>query len=52
MRIFAGSAVSACPRIRAIEAIVREQGLPIKLFEAIVEDNKQYETTVFEGMRL
>lgn len=37
---------------RAIEAIVREQGLPIRLFEAIVEDNKQYETTVFEGMRL
>lgn len=37
---------------RAIDAIVREHNLPMRLFSAIVEDNKEYKTTVFEGMRL
>ncbi len=36
----------------ALAAFVKEHGLPITLFDAIVEDNKNYETTVFEGMRL
>lgn len=35
----------------AIRALAAEMGLPIKLFEALVEDNKKYKTTVFEGMR-
>ena len=37
---------------QAIDAIVRELNLPMQLFSAIVEDNKLYKTTVFEGMRL
>lgn len=36
----------------AIASLVKEHGLPIALFEAIVNDNKNYKTTVFEGMRL
>lgn len=36
----------------AIAALVKEHGLPIALFDAVVEDNKNYKTTVFEGMRL
>ena len=36
----------------AIAALAKQYGLPIKLFDAIVEDNKNYKTTVFEGMRL
>jgi UDPglucose 6-dehydrogenase len=35
----------------AIAALVKELGLPTRLFEAIVQDNKNYKTTVFEGMR-
>jgi|SRR5687767_9297775 len=35
----------------AISALVRELGLPIDLFQAVVDDNKRYKTTVFEGMR-
>jgi len=35
----------------AIAAHVKEIGLPIELFQAIVDDNKKYKTTVFEGMR-
>ncbi len=35
----------------AIASLVEEHNLPIGLFKAIVEDNKNYETTVFEGMR-
>jgi UDPglucose 6-dehydrogenase len=35
----------------AISALMKEIGLPITLFEAVVNDNKNYETTVFEGMR-
>lgn len=35
----------------AIAALVREHNLPIKLFDAIVSDNKNYDATVFEGMR-
>jgi UDPglucose 6-dehydrogenase len=35
----------------AISALVKELGLPINLFEAVVNDNKNYKTTVFEGMR-
>jgi hypothetical protein len=31
--------------------LVEEHNLPINLFKAIVEDNKNYKTTVFEGMR-
>lgn len=36
----------------ALAALVREKNLQIKLFEALIEDNKNYKTTVFEGMRL
>jgi UDPglucose 6-dehydrogenase len=36
----------------AIASLVEEHGLPIRLFDAIVEDNKEYKTTVFEGMRI
>lgn len=35
----------------AIASLVEEYNLPINLFKAIVEDNKNYKTTVFEGMR-
>jgi UDPglucose 6-dehydrogenase len=35
----------------AIASLVEEHKLPIGLFRAIVEDNKNYKTTVFEGMR-
>ena len=35
----------------AISAFVKDLELPIDLFRAIVEDNKKYKTTVFEGMR-
>lgn len=35
----------------AISAFVKETGMPIELFQAIVDDNKKYKTTVFEGMR-
>jgi UDPglucose 6-dehydrogenase len=35
----------------AISALVKELGLPIELFQAIVDDNRKYKTTVFEGMR-
>ena len=37
---------------RAVNSIVKEFGLPVSLFEAILADNEQYKTTVFEGMRL
>ena len=36
---------------KAINALVREFGLPINLFEAVLQDNNNYKTTVFEGMR-
>ncbi len=36
----------------AMAALVAERGLDINLFKAVVEDNKNYKTTVFEGMRL
>ena len=36
----------------AIAALMDEHNIPISLFKAIVEDNTQYKTTVFEGMRL
>ena len=35
----------------AISAFVKEKGMPIELFQAIVDENKKYKTTVFEGMR-
>lgn len=35
----------------AIAAFVKDSGLPIELFRAIVDDNNKYEKTVFEGMR-
>jgi len=35
----------------AIAAFARDHGLPIDLFQAIVDDNNNYEKTVFEGMR-
>lgn len=35
----------------AISALVKQLGLPIDLFQAVVDDNKRYKTTVFEGMR-
>ena len=35
----------------AISALVKNLGLPSELFRAIVDDNKNYKTTVFEGMR-
>jgi UDPglucose 6-dehydrogenase len=35
----------------AITAFAKELGLPMDLFRAIVDDNKKYKTTVFEGMR-
>ena len=35
----------------AISALVKDLGLPIELFQAVVDDNKKYKTTVFEGMR-
>lgn len=35
----------------AISALVKEMGMPIELFDAVVNDNKKYKTTVFEGMR-
>ena len=35
----------------AISALVKELGLNIDLFQAVVDDNKNYKTTVFEGMR-
>ena len=35
----------------AISALVEELGMPIGLFKAIVDDNRKYKTTVFEGMR-
>lgn len=35
----------------AIAALVKEMGMPIELFQAVVNDNKKYKTTVFEGMR-
>jgi UDP-glucose 6-dehydrogenase len=35
----------------AISSLVRELGLKIDLFQAVVDDNKNYKTTVFEGMR-
>lgn len=35
----------------AIATLVKELNLPIELFEAICRDNKNYKTTVFEGMR-
>lgn len=35
----------------AISALVKQLGLPIDLFQAIVDDNKRYKTTVFKGMR-
>lgn len=36
----------------AIAALAKELNLPIRLFDAVVEDNRNYETTVFEGMRV
>lgn len=36
----------------AIAALVKEHSISAKLFDAIVDDNKNYETTVFDGMRL
>lgn len=35
----------------AVSALAKELGMPIELFEAVVNDNKKYKTTVFEGMR-
>jgi UDPglucose 6-dehydrogenase len=35
----------------AIAAFARDNELPMKLFETIVDDNSKYERTVFEGMR-
>ncbi len=35
----------------AMSALVKEMGLSIELFQAVVNDNKKYKTTVFEGMR-
>ena len=35
----------------AVSALVKDLGLPIELFQAVVDDNKKYKTTVFEGMR-
>lgn len=35
----------------AVSALVKDLGLPIGLFQAVVDDNKKYKTTVFEGMR-
>ena len=35
----------------AISALMKDLGLPSELFQAIVDDNKNYKTTVFEGMR-
>lgn len=35
----------------AITAFINDMNLPISLFEAVVEDNRNYKTTVFEGMR-
>lgn len=35
----------------AIAAFVKDHNLDIELFQAVVDDNKKYETTVFEGMR-
>jgi UDPglucose 6-dehydrogenase len=35
----------------AISAFAKDLGLPMGLFQAIVDDNKKYKTTVFEGMR-
>ncbi len=35
----------------AIAALIKERGMDIKLFDAVIEDNKNYKTTVFEGMR-
>ncbi len=35
----------------AISALAKELGLKIDLFQAVVDDNKNYKTTVFEGMR-
>ncbi|MGD9588776.1 MAG: hypothetical protein AB7Q37_03150 [Pyrinomonadaceae bacterium] len=35
----------------AIAAFAEDIGLSVDLFRAIVEDNKKYKTTVFEGMR-
>ncbi len=36
----------------AIAALAAEHRMSAKLFDAIVEDNKNYETTVFDGMRI
>jgi len=35
----------------AIAAFAKDIGLSVDLFQAIVDDNKKYKTTVFEGMR-
>ena len=35
----------------AMTAFVSDNGLPVDLFRAIVDDNERYERTVFEGMR-
>lgn len=35
----------------AMAAFVRDRGLSIDLFQAVVDDNSKYEKTVFEGMR-
>lgn len=36
---------------KAINALVKQIGLPVNLFEAVLKDNENYKTTVFEGMR-
>ena len=35
----------------AMTAFVKDNGLAIELFQAIIDDNNRYEKTVFEGMR-
>ncbi len=35
----------------AISALIKDLRLPIDIFQAVVDDNKRYKTTVFEGMR-
>ena len=36
---------------RAMASLVRELGLDLRLFDVILEENKKFRTTLFEGMR-
>ena len=36
---------------RNLAAIAREKGLDVEFFKSIIEENKKYKTTVFDGMR-